>query len=144
MISHTIVLVLSCLGVVQAILLLIYLFSLSDKKANLFLALMLLGLIIRVANSVLNNYVGLPSWIRVLGISGILMAGPFLWFYGKALFEKRDFSPANYLHLIPFVLFVLLCPVIPNGADFQSYFIASLVFLHLAAYLTVCWTYITR
>ena len=86
----------------------------------------------------------LEPWIRNLGISGILMTGPFLWFYGKALFEKKNFSNRNYLHLIPFVLFVLLCWLIPNKADFASLFIYSLVLLHLAVYLIVCWAYIIR
>lgn len=142
--DNIVLMIISCLGVVQAILLCVYLFSLKDKKANIFLALMLLGLIIRVGKSVLNNYMPLEVWIRNLGISGILMTGPFLWFYGKALFEKKDFSARNYLHLIPFALFVLLCRIIPNKADFASLFIYSLVLFHLAVYLIVCWSYIVK
>jgi AraC-like DNA-binding protein len=144
MFTGNVVLVLSCLGIVQALLLCVYLFSLKDKKANVFLALMLLGLILIVGKSTVDNYVTLASWIRVLGISGKLLTGPFLWFYGKALFEKKEFSNRNYLHLIPFAVAVLLCPVIPNGADFESYLIASLIFLHLAVYLVVCWVYIIK
>ncbi|HKZ37355.1 MAG TPA: AraC family transcriptional regulator [Chryseolinea sp.] len=144
MLTKTIVLIISCLGLIQAILLCVYLFSLKDKRANIFLALMLLALIIRVGKSIFNNYMPLEPWIRNLGISGILMTGPFLWFYGKALFEKKNFSNRNYLHLIPFVLFVLLCWIIPNKADFASLFIYSLVLLHLAVYLIVCWAYIIR
>ena len=145
MLTENIVLILiSCLGVVHALLLCIYLFSLKDKKANIFLALMLLGLSIRTGKSIFNNYMPLEPWIRILGISGLLMAGPFLWFYGKALFEKKDFPNRNYLHLIPFVLFVLLCRIIPNSGDFESYFIYSLVCLHLAVYLIVCWVYIIK
>ncbi len=145
MLTKNVVLILiSCLGVVQALLLCVYLFTLRDKKANIFLALMLLGLIIRVGKSVFNNYMPLEPWIRNLGISGILITGPFLWFYGKALFEKTDFSNRNYLHLIPFIFFVLLCWVIPNSADFASLFIYSLVLLHLAVYLIVCWAYIVK
>jgi AraC-like DNA-binding protein len=144
MLTKNIVLIISCLGLIQAILLCVYLFSLKDKRANIFLALMLLALIIRVGKSIFNNYMPLEPWIRNLGISGILMTGPFLWFYGKALFEKKDFSYRNYLHLIPFVLFVLLCWIIPNKADFASLFIYSLVLLHLAAYLIACWAYIIK
>jgi len=144
MLTKNIVLVLSCLGVVQALLLCAYLFSLRDKKTNILLALLLLGLTIQIGSSVLNNYMWVESWIRILGISGILMTGPFLWFYGKALFGKNDFFNRNYLHLVPFILFVLLCRGLPNGADFVSYFIASLVFLHLAVYLIICWIYIIK
>jgi AraC-like DNA-binding protein len=142
--DNIVLIIISCLGVVQAILLCVYLFSLRDKKANIFLALMLLALIIRVGKSIFNNYMPLEPWIRNLGISGILMTGPFLWFYGKALFEKKDFSTRHYLHLIPFALFVLLCGVIPNKADFASLFIYSLVLFHLAVYLIACGIYIVK
>jgi AraC-like DNA-binding protein len=144
MLTKGIVLVLSCLGVAQSLLLCAYLFTLKEKRANIFLAFVLLGLTIRIGKSVFHNYMPLDPWIRNLGISGILMTGPFLWFYGKALFEKKEFSAKNYLHLIPFILFVLLCRVIPNRGDFESYLIYSLVFLHLAVYLVVCWTHIIK
>jgi AraC-like DNA-binding protein len=139
--SDIVLIIISCLGVVQAILLCAYLFSLKDKKANIFLALMLLGLIIRVGKSIVNNYIPMDAWTRNLGISGILITGPFLWFYGKALFEKKDFARRDYLHFIPFALFVLLCKIIPNKADFASLLIYSLVLFHFAAYLIACWIY---
>ncbi|MBD2700093.1 AraC family transcriptional regulator [Spirosoma sp. BT702] len=144
MLTKNIVLVLSCLGIAQALLLSIYLFSLRDKKANLFLALMLLGLILRISHSVVTNYIRPEPWIRILGISGLLLIGPFLWFYGKALFEKKGVTTSEYGQLIPFGLVVLLCRLLPNGADFVSYAIASLVFLHLAVYLIVCWMYLLK
>lgn len=167
MFVENLVLVISCLGVVQAVLICVYLFSVRDKKGNMFLALTLLGLIMIVLKSVLNNYMGMPSWLRVIGISGSLIIGPCLWFYGQSLFEKRDLSKNNFLkagraafptpryhgpwpldhrlfHLVPFVIFDLLCWAIPNGADFTSYLVASLVFFHLAAYLVVCWRYILK
>jgi AraC-like DNA-binding protein len=144
MLTKGIVLVLSCLGVVQALFLCAYLFTLKEKRANAFLAFVLLGLTIRIGKSVFFNYMPMDPWIRNLGISGILITGPFLWFYGKALFEKKDFSRRYYFHLTPFVLFVLLCRVIPNRGDFVSYFIYSLVFVHLAVYLAVCWVYIIK
>jgi AraC-like DNA-binding protein len=142
--KNIVLIVISSLGVIQALLLCIYLFSLKDKKANTFLALMLLALIIRVGKSIFNNYMPLDAWIRNLGISGILMTGPFLWFYGKALFEKKDFSNRHYLHLIPWILFVVLCRIIPNEGDFISFFIYSMVLLHLAVYLVVCYVYIRK
>lgn len=142
MLAENIVLVFSCLGIVQAVLLCAYLFSLKDKKANIVLAFMLLALIMVVSKSVVNNYITVAPWIRNLGIAGNLLTGPFLWFYGKVLFERRDFSDRDYIHIVPFILYALLCWVIPNGADFTSYFMASLVFAHVAVYLVVCWCYI--
>ncbi len=140
MTKEGIILVLSCLGIAQALFLCIYLFTLKkgNRKANLFLAFVLLGLTIRIGKSILNVYLHLEPWQRNLGISGIMMAGPFLWFYGRLLLGKeREFSKRNYWHLIPFVLFVCFCKFIPNGyGEFPnaSYLIA---FSHLAGYLVL-------
>jgi AraC-like DNA-binding protein len=139
--DNAILILISCLGIVQAILLCIYFFSLRNKKANLFLALMLLGLIMRIGKSILNNYMTLEPGVRMLGISGLLLVGPFLWFYGKSLFEKSEFSNKNYLQLIPFGLFVSLAFVLPNRGDFISFFIYSLVLAHAGLYLAICWWY---
>jgi AraC-like DNA-binding protein len=141
---ENIVLVFSCLGVVQATLLCVYLFSLKDKQTNIVLACILLALIMVVGKSVVNNYLTVDPWIRNLGIAGNLLTGPFLWFYGKVLFERRDFSDRDYIHLVPFILYASLCWIIPNGADFISYFMASLVFVHVAVYLMLCWYYILK
>jgi len=138
MTQDAIILVLSCIGVVQALFLCLYLFTLKkgNRMANIFLALFLLGLTIRIGKSVLNVYLNLEPWQRNLGISGVMMAGPFLWFYGRLLLQKeKEFSTRNYWHLIPFVLFVCFCNYIPNGyGQFPnaSYLIA---FSHLAVYL---------
>jgi AraC-like DNA-binding protein len=139
---ENVVFVLSCLGIVQALFLCAYLFSLRDKRGNIFLAWLLVALILLTSKSVIDNYAWLPSWLRVLGISGKLLAGPFLWLYGQALFEKKDFDRRACLHIIPFLLVALLCWIIPNGADLFSYAIATLIFLHLALYLGRCWHYI--
>ena len=139
---ENIVLVVSCLGVVQAVLLCVYLFSLKDKQANIVLAFILLALIVVVGKSVVNNYIMIPAWIRNLGIAGKLLAGPFLWFYGKVLFERKEFSARDYIHIVPFILYASFCWLIPNGADFMSFFMASLVFAHVGIYLVFCWYYI--
>lgn len=139
---ENVVLVLCCLGIAQALFLCAYLFSLRDKRGNIFLALLLVALILQIGKSVIDNYSSLPTWLRVVGISSKLLAGPFLWFYGQALFEKRDFTRRDYRHFIPFGLFVSLCWAIPNGADPLSLLFASLIFLHMAIYLGACWHYI--
>jgi AraC-like DNA-binding protein len=139
--NNTAFLLISSLGIVQAILLCIYLFSLRNKKANVFLAVMLLGLIMRIGKSIFNSYMSLEPGVRLLGISGLLLVGPFLWFYGKALFEKTEFSNRNYLQVIPFVLFISLSFWLPNSGDFISLSIYSMVLAHLAFYLILCWWY---
>ncbi|WP_420603348.1 helix-turn-helix domain-containing protein [Flagellimonas sp.] len=136
--KEAVLLVLSCLGVVQALFLCGYLFTLKkgDRKANMFLAFVILGLTIRIGKSVLNVYLDLTPWQKNLGLSGILLTGPFLWFYGKLLLaEQKRFSNKDYAHIIPFVLFALGCYFIPNTGNPISYAIYIMVFLHLAIYI---------
>ncbi len=147
MLQQGFILVLSCLGVIQALFLCFYLFTIKkgNKRANRFLAFVLLGLTIRIGKSVFHNYLDVDPRIRNLAIATILAVGPFLWFYGKALFEKqRTFLKQEYLHLIPFGIFVLASPFIPNRGDFASYLAYVLVFAHLGVYLIICWKYIFK
>ncbi len=136
--QDTVILVLSCLGLVQALFLFVYLITLKKgkRKANIFLAFLILGVTIRIGKSVLNTYFHLEPWQRNLGISGILLTGPFLWFYGKTLFDRSNaFLQKNYLHLVPFAVFALLSTFIPNRGDALSYVIYIAVFLHLGLYI---------
>ncbi|KAA1246327.1 AraC family transcriptional regulator [Aquimarina sp. RZ0] len=147
MVQQGFILVLSCLGLAQALFLCFYLFTLKkgNRQANRFLALVLLGLTIRIGKSVFNNYVVLDPLYRNLGISGILISGPFLWFYGKVLLQKENhFSKWNYAHLIPFIVFVLCSKFIPNNKNFESYLSYGLVVFHLAIYLILSWIYIVK
>ncbi len=133
-----ILLVLSCLGIAQALFLVIYLVTVrkTSDKNHIFLAFVILGLTIRIGKSVLNVHFELLPWQRNLGISGILLTGPFLWFYGKGLLANmRKLVPTDYVHIFPFVLFALFCAWIPNDGRPISYIIYVLVFTHLALYL---------
>ena len=135
-----IILVLSCLGVAQALFLSVYLLTLKtgDRRANIFLAMAILGITIRVGKSILNAYLDLEPWQRNLGLSGILLTGPFLWFYGKVLIADKKESMKKILwHLIPFSILVLGCYFIPNNASSLAYIIYFLVFLHLAVYVVL-------
>lgn len=134
----SIVLVLSSLGIAQAVFLCVYLLTLKkgNRKANLFLALVLLGLTIRIGKSILNVYLDLEPWQRNLGLSGVLLVGPFLWFYGRLLLRReKEIHNSNYGHLVPFLLFAVFCKFIPNGFGTLSYVIYFAVFLHLGVYL---------
>ncbi|MFK7847066.1 MAG: helix-turn-helix domain-containing protein [Rhodothermales bacterium] len=136
------ILVLGCLGIVQALFLTIYLLTLKtgNRQANVLLGLLLLGLTIRIGKAVIYNYTYIGPWPRNLGISGFLLAGPFLWFYGRTLFEKdKTFPKKNYYHLIPFVLFVLFSKIIPNDRDALSLIPYTLVQLHFLFYIGCAW-----
>ncbi|MCL6266805.1 helix-turn-helix domain-containing protein [Flagellimonas myxillae] len=136
--QEVVLLVLSCLGIAQALFLFVYLITLrkTGDRNNIFLAFVILGLTIRIGKSILNVYFDLDPWQRNLGISGILLTGPFLWFYGKGLlFNMKKLKRMDYLHLLPFVFFVLFCALFPNDGRPISYVIYLLVFGHLAVYV---------
>ncbi|MFP2997815.1 AraC family transcriptional regulator [Spongiivirga sp. MCCC 1A20706] len=140
--SDSIILVLSSLGIAQAIFLCGYLFTLrkGNRAANVFLGIIILALTIRIGKSIFHNYTAVDPRIRNLAISTILLVGPFLWFYGKALFEKKNgFSKTDYYHLVPFILYAVCSPIIPNRGDFASSIAYASVFVHLATYLAFCW-----
>ncbi|TPN87983.1 helix-turn-helix domain-containing protein [Aquimarina algicola] len=144
MLQKGFILVLSCLGVFQALFLCIYLFSLQkgNRLANRLLALVLLGLTIRIGKSIFHNYIALDPRIRNLAIAAILTVGPFLWWYGKALFQK-DFSISKkqFIHLIPFAIYVLCSPIIPNQGDVLSSIAYFSVFLHFGVYIFISYRY---
>lgn len=134
----------SSLGVIQALFLSIYLFTLKDRKTNILLGLMLMGLTLRIGKSVLLVFLGVEPWLRNIAIAFMLTTGPLLLQYGKALFEKRYFSVRKLVHMIPFALFVLLSPVIPNDGGVVSQVIYAAVILHLAVYVALSWFYLWR
>lgn len=145
MILEGIVLILSSIGLVQAIFLSFYLFQLKkgNPHANYLLAWILVGLTIRIGKSVIHSYIDLSAWQRNLGLSGIFIVGPFLWFYGQALLEKQKHTLAqNYWHLIPGLIFISIGFLAPQGSFLLSHsFGYGAVLLHLGIYLVWIWQY---
>src|SRR5690606_25305200 len=142
MITSSIVLILACLGLGQAVFLSLYLLTLQkgNRRAHIFLAFIILGITIRIGKSVLSNYIDLEGWQRSIGISGIFIAIPFLWYYGKVLLEKNtNFSKRNYIHLLPFIFFIVFITVIPSKGEFENFWNYGLVVLHLSVYLWLSW-----
>ncbi|SNY99440.1 helix-turn-helix domain-containing protein [Flagellimonas pacifica] len=143
MLTTGLILILASLGLAQGLFLSLYLFTLKtgNRNAHFFLGLFLLGLTIRVGKSVLNYYVPLENWQNNIGISGILFASPSLWFYGKALFDKNSsLSGKDYLHYIPFILFLFLIPFVPRKGSFESLWNYGIVVFHLLSYLILSWS----
>lgn len=142
MLNEHVILVLGCLGVAQALFLSIYLFSIKtgNRAAHIFLGIALLGLTIRIGKAVLFNYMPLGPWTRNLGISGFLLVGPALWYYGVHLFHKNnDFSTRGYLHFVPFALFVIFSSIIPNDGSAAAFIAYTSILSHLAVYLLLSW-----
>ena len=144
---NNVLLVLGLLGLLQALLLCIYLFLLEqgNKKSNILLALVLLGLTVRVGKSLFGHFFALEAWERNIGIAGIFISGPCLWLYGISLIEKsRIFFKGNYLHFLPFLSFCALIPIIPSDGDFATFWNYGLVVLHLIIYLALSWIYLMK
>ena len=140
--ADLILLVLGCLGVAQALFLAIYLLTLKsgNRAANIFLALVLLGLTIRIGKAALFIYTDLGPWSRNLGISGFLLVGPAVWKYGQALFDKeKEFSRASLLHFAPFVLYAAFSKIIPNDGSPPAIFAYTSILIHLVFYLILSW-----
>jgi AraC-like DNA-binding protein len=147
MLANNIILILASLGLFQALFLCIYLLTLKkgNQKSNFFLALVLFGLTVRIAKSLLGYYMPLEAWQRNIGISGIFISGPCLWFYGISLMEKsKPFSPFYYLHLLPFLIFISLLAVIPSDGEFATFWNYGLVVFHLIIYLILSWVYLIK
>lgn len=147
MIANNIILILASLGVCQALLLCFYLITLKkgNRKSNVLLALALFGLTIRIGKSVVGYYIPLDAWQRNIGISGVFISGPCLWFYGISLFEKnKHFSSYNYLHLLPFVIFVSLIGFIPSDGEFATFWNYGIIVFHLMIYVLVSSLYLIK
>ncbi|MEM8999066.1 MAG: helix-turn-helix domain-containing protein [Bacteroidota bacterium] len=132
------VLILSSLGIAQSLFLMAYLLTLKkgNRKAQLFLTLLILGLTLRIGKSIFNVHYDLAPWQRNLGIAGILLVGPSLWWYGQLLFHKiKEPLKRSGFHFIPYMLFTLWSPFIPNRSDTVSLIIYVAVFVHLLFYV---------
>lgn len=139
LVPSEIIAVLSTVGVIQGLLLSGYLLQLrsGNRKANIFLMLILLGISVRVLKSVLNYYLELDPWHRNSGLAGFLMIGPGLYFYGKALLGSAwSFRKCDLLHFVPSTIFLVFSGIIPNEpGDTGSAISYSLVLLQLVTYI---------
>ena len=142
MIESTFILVLGCLGVAQSLFLSIYLFTLKagNRRANVLLGIVLLGLTIRIGKAVIFNHTEIGPWTRNLGISGFLLVGPAVWLYGNTLFGRVLHSTrTTYLHFLPFALFVAFSYFVPNDGSRVALGWYAAILLHLAVYLVMSW-----
>ena len=142
MLNEQVILVLGCLGVAQALFLSIYLFTLKsgNRTAHIFLGLALLGLTIRIGKAVIFNYMPIGPWIRNLGISGFLLTGPAIWYYGLHLFNlTKGYSTRTVLHFLPFALFALFSYFIPNDGSLAALLAYTSILVHLAVYVLLSW-----
>ena len=139
-IMQAFILVLASLGVFQALFLSVYLLTLKKGKAlaNIFLAVILIGLSVRIGKSIFNHYLDIAPWQRNLGLSGILLVGPSLWCYLGTLTSRINKINGQVLrHYIPAALMVLLCWLIPNDFSLSALISYLFVMAHMLVYLLV-------
>lgn len=132
--------ILASLGVAQAILLIAYLLGArsGSRQANLLLAMVLLGLSIRIGKSIFNHYLEIPPWQRNIGLSGLLMVGPCFWLYGKSLLQEGfRLQKQHGLHLLPMFVYVAFSWLIPNNFDFAAKLSYVFILTHLLTYLLI-------
>lgn len=130
--------VLASLGVAQALLLIIYLLAskTGSRQANVLLAMVLLGLSIRIGKSIFNHYLEIPPWQRNIGLSGLLIVGPCFWLYAKTLLRAEfRLQKRHSLHLLPASIYIVFSWLIPNNFDFAAKVSYVFVLIHLLVYL---------
>lgn len=136
--APTITVVLASLGVAQALFLAGYLIALKQGRrfANVLLALLLIGLSIRIGKSIFNHYLMIDPWQRNIGLAGFLMAGPAYYLYGRAILD-RIVCPVREtgLHFLPAAIYLAFCWAIPNHRDLISNLSYLLVMSQCAVYL---------
>jgi AraC-like DNA-binding protein len=139
--SDLIVPALALIGVIQAILVCLVSFSrLSKGRHYFYLGLIFLGLTLRVGKSFFNNYLEISAFSKNIGISGLLLVGPALFYYLKSVTTERVESTAGknkagafFYQMLPFLLFLVASPFLPNGTgDF-----ANLPYVIILSHLTL-------
>ena len=137
MISSFLVSVLATVGLIQGFLVAFYLIfkGRGNDRFDIFLGIALLGLSLRILKSVLNYHLSLGPINSSLGLSGILLTGPFLFFYIRSLISKIGLSKVELLHVAPFTIYLLLIPFVSDL--FHRYLNYWIALIHLGFYL--CW-----
>jgi AraC-like DNA-binding protein len=135
MVSEFFVSILASVGVLQGILISAYLILGRNKNdlGSVFLGVALFGLTLRILKSVLNYYLSLSPLGSSLGLSGILLTGPFLLFYTQILVRGDAFRKIPLLHFVPFVIYLIGIPFL--SASFHRYFNYWVAVIHLGGYL---------
>ena len=137
MISGFFVSVLATVGLIQGFLVSFYLIFKRSRESHhdIYLGIALFGLSVRILKSVLNYHLSLGPVASSLGLSGILLTGPFLLFYVKSLISNTRVKKTELLHLIPFFLYLLLIPFVSDL--FHRYLNYWIAFIHLGLYLCI-------
>lgn len=135
MISNLLVSILASVGLIKGFFVAFYLIFNrgNSSQGSFFLGVALLGLSIRILKSVLNYHIALDASLSSVGLSGILLTGPFLLFYIRSILFKTPLAKKQYLHLLPFALFLTFIPF--ASEFFHRYINYWVTVIHLGSYL---------
>lgn len=111
----------------------------TKRLENRILGLLLIIFALRIAKSILYNFVALPLFVKNLGLAANLAVGPLLYLYGHhLLLPNKSFKSSSLLHFIPSLLYVLFSNRIPNSdGSFFWYLSYTLVLLQSYFYLGI-------
>ncbi len=99
-----------------------YLLSLRKKSPpNVYLALLLFALALRIGKSVLIIvFPDSPAIFPALGLIGMASIGPFLFLYVLSIFHK-EWNNWNYCHFIPSLIIAASLPVVEEPTVYMFY-----------------------
>ncbi len=124
---------LSSIGVILGFFSGVFLLVYRYKKANVFLAVYVLALSIRIMKSLFHNYYTISTQVLTLFLGVLLVVGPSLFYYANNL-SKTNYIVKYYKHYIPFILLICVYWFLPNTYGIALKIIYFTFFLHGLVY----------
>ncbi|WP_299253604.1 helix-turn-helix transcriptional regulator [uncultured Aquimarina sp.] len=117
-------------------------------SGNVFLAMYLLAISLRIGKSLFYNYFPIDPIIRNVFLGLLLAIGPSLWFYAKRSFLINEINNKRsiFIQYAPWLLFVIFCWVIPNDDSVFSRIIFLGLLSHILLYglYTLYWLFANK
>lgn len=129
-------LIVSLAAVVCGIALSILIVRQSKERTGVFLAVYMLSLSAALLEPVLHRFFSSPAnnlYFELLG-SYTFLLGPLLFLYCGTGVGQRTVTGLDYLHFIPFVLYISLVLLIQQRSDVLEFFVYELFIVHVLCY----------
>jgi len=138
-------LLLSSIGIILGIFSGIFLLINRYKKANVFLAVYVLALSLRMLKSLFHDFYVISSQALTLFLGLLLIVGPSLFFYATYLYKTNySIKPIKYyIHYIPFLVLICINWFLPNtyGTTLKliyfGFFLHGLMYCFFTLYLVL-------
>lgn len=138
--NWTIFIALFCgIAIGQATFLAIFLVAKDKLKTTptLFLAVMLVGLALRLSKSYFFYvFEGIPSWVVNFGAAGLWAIGPACWLYTKASAPQK-IRPIEFLHFLPSLACIVAIAFVEIRWITKTYYVGTTIlpFYLIASYI---------